>query len=50
MNHHLLLLATLMVLAYAYSRKWAFSQFGQTTNQSADAESANGQATPPGAA
>jgi hypothetical protein len=49
-NHYILLLATLMVLAYAYSRKWAFIKFGQTPDGSAGAQSENGQATPPGAA
>ncbi len=49
MNHHFLLLATLAVLVYAYTRKRAFSRFGQTTDGSAGAESTNGPATPPGA-
>jgi hypothetical protein len=30
MTHHLLLLATLMVLVYGYSRKTAFTNFGRT--------------------
>ncbi len=40
MTHLLLLLVTLMVLAYAYSRKSAFANFGQTPDGSAGAESA----------
>ena len=38
MTPHFLLLATLMVLAYAYSKKSAFRNFGQASGQSADAE------------
>ena len=47
MHPYLLLLATLMVLVYAYSRKRAFFRFGQTPDGGAGAESANGQTTPP---
>jgi hypothetical protein len=42
MTHHLLLLATLMVLVYGYSRKRAFTNFGQTPGRSAGAESSSG--------
>ena len=42
MTHHLLLLATLMVLVYGYSRKRAFMNFGQTPDRSAGGESASG--------
>ncbi len=38
MTHHLLLLATLMVLVYAYSKKSAFRNFGQAPGRSPDAE------------
>ncbi len=49
MNHLILLLVTLMVLVYAYSRKRAFHKFGQSTDASAGADSAEGQAAPPSA-
>ena len=42
MTPYLLLLATLMVLAYGYSRKRAFVNFGQSAGPSAGAESASG--------
>ena len=42
MTPYLLLLATLMVLAYGYSRKRAFVNFGQSAGPSAGAASASG--------
>lgn len=46
MTHYLLLLATLMVLAFAYSRKLAFTKFGQGSDGSLDVESNKQPARP----
>jgi hypothetical protein len=47
MTHHLLLLATLMVLVYGYSRKTAFTNFGRTPKPSAGEKSPSEQAEAP---